>query len=215
MTNDAWFGDTTEPWIHLALAKLRAVEHRRYLVRAPTAASGRSSTRWAALRCTAAIFREEASSARRTSCAARRSTRSRRRALVPRLRRDLRDGLLQAQAAGCGYPRLRRPGGPQLFSHHALTYVPLLLSLTRARVGARLLRLPRWATTPPKHGAAHAEPHRAHRPHRHPHPPAARRPLRLGQARAGEPACFRRGISMRGGMMLTAAAGPISNLISR
>jgi apolipoprotein N-acyltransferase len=29
LTNDAWFGDTTEPWIHLALAKLRAVEHRR------------------------------------------------------------------------------------------------------------------------------------------------------------------------------------------
>jgi apolipoprotein N-acyltransferase len=34
ITNDAWFGDTTEPWIHLALAKLRAVEHRRFLVRA-------------------------------------------------------------------------------------------------------------------------------------------------------------------------------------
>ena len=34
LTNDTWFGDTTEPWIHLALAKLRAVEHRRYLVRA-------------------------------------------------------------------------------------------------------------------------------------------------------------------------------------
>jgi apolipoprotein N-acyltransferase len=34
MTNDAWFGDTNEPWIHLALAKFRAVEHRRYLVRA-------------------------------------------------------------------------------------------------------------------------------------------------------------------------------------
>lgn len=33
MTNDAWFGDTTEPWIHLALSKLRAVEHRRFLVR--------------------------------------------------------------------------------------------------------------------------------------------------------------------------------------
>ena len=33
LTNDAWFGDTTEPWIHLSLAKLRAVEHRRYFVR--------------------------------------------------------------------------------------------------------------------------------------------------------------------------------------
>jgi apolipoprotein N-acyltransferase len=34
MTNDAWFGDTNEPWIHLDLAKFRAIEHRRYLVRA-------------------------------------------------------------------------------------------------------------------------------------------------------------------------------------
>jgi apolipoprotein N-acyltransferase len=33
LTNDGWFGDTTAPWIHLALAKLRAVEHRRYLLR--------------------------------------------------------------------------------------------------------------------------------------------------------------------------------------
>jgi apolipoprotein N-acyltransferase len=33
LTNDAWFGDTTEPWIHLALAQMRAVEHRRYLIR--------------------------------------------------------------------------------------------------------------------------------------------------------------------------------------
>jgi len=33
MTNDAWFGNTTEPWEHLALAQLRAVEHHRYLVR--------------------------------------------------------------------------------------------------------------------------------------------------------------------------------------
>jgi apolipoprotein N-acyltransferase len=33
LTNDAWFGDTTEPWIHLALAQLRAVEHRRFFVR--------------------------------------------------------------------------------------------------------------------------------------------------------------------------------------
>jgi apolipoprotein N-acyltransferase len=34
MTNDAWFGDTNEPHIHLALAALRSVEHRRYLIRA-------------------------------------------------------------------------------------------------------------------------------------------------------------------------------------
>jgi apolipoprotein N-acyltransferase len=34
ITNDAWFGDTQEPWIHLALAKFRAVEHHRFLVRA-------------------------------------------------------------------------------------------------------------------------------------------------------------------------------------
>jgi apolipoprotein N-acyltransferase len=34
LSNDAWFGDSQEPWIHLAMAKFRAVEHRRYLVRA-------------------------------------------------------------------------------------------------------------------------------------------------------------------------------------
>lgn len=34
MTNDAWFGDTNAPWLHLALAKFRAVEHHRYLLRA-------------------------------------------------------------------------------------------------------------------------------------------------------------------------------------
>jgi apolipoprotein N-acyltransferase len=34
ITNDAWFGDTHEPHVHLVLAKFRAVEHHRYLVRA-------------------------------------------------------------------------------------------------------------------------------------------------------------------------------------
>ncbi len=33
LTNDAWFGDTTQPWIHLALSKMRAVEQRRFFVR--------------------------------------------------------------------------------------------------------------------------------------------------------------------------------------
>lgn len=33
VTNDSWYGDTTEPPIHLALAKFRSVEHRRALVR--------------------------------------------------------------------------------------------------------------------------------------------------------------------------------------
>jgi apolipoprotein N-acyltransferase len=33
ITNDAWFGDTHEPWIHLALAQFRSIETRRALVR--------------------------------------------------------------------------------------------------------------------------------------------------------------------------------------
>ncbi len=33
LTNDAWFGDSREPLIHLAMAGYRAVEHRRFLVR--------------------------------------------------------------------------------------------------------------------------------------------------------------------------------------
>jgi apolipoprotein N-acyltransferase len=34
LANDARFGDSQEPWLHFALARLRAVEQRRYLVRA-------------------------------------------------------------------------------------------------------------------------------------------------------------------------------------
>ncbi|HEX5065795.1 MAG TPA: apolipoprotein N-acyltransferase [Myxococcota bacterium] len=34
LANDAWFGDSQEPRLHDAMARLRAVEHRRYFVRA-------------------------------------------------------------------------------------------------------------------------------------------------------------------------------------
>ncbi len=33
LTIDTWFGNTMEPWSHLALAEIRAIEHRRFLVR--------------------------------------------------------------------------------------------------------------------------------------------------------------------------------------
>lgn len=33
LANDSWFGETQEPWIHLSMARLRAIEHRRWLVR--------------------------------------------------------------------------------------------------------------------------------------------------------------------------------------
>ena len=34
LTNDAWFGDTSEPWLHQSVARMRSVETRRDLVRA-------------------------------------------------------------------------------------------------------------------------------------------------------------------------------------
>jgi len=34
VANDAWFGYSQEPWIHLALARLRAIEHGLWVVRA-------------------------------------------------------------------------------------------------------------------------------------------------------------------------------------
>ena len=34
LTNDGWFGDSQGAWIHLRMAQLRAIEHRRYLLRA-------------------------------------------------------------------------------------------------------------------------------------------------------------------------------------
>ena len=34
VTNDAWFGDTSEPWLHQSMARMRSIETRRDLVRA-------------------------------------------------------------------------------------------------------------------------------------------------------------------------------------
>ena len=34
LSNDAWFGDSQEPWIHLAVARMRAIEQHRFVVRA-------------------------------------------------------------------------------------------------------------------------------------------------------------------------------------
>jgi apolipoprotein N-acyltransferase len=34
LANDAWFGDSHEPRIHLAVARMRAIEHHRFVVRA-------------------------------------------------------------------------------------------------------------------------------------------------------------------------------------
>ncbi|HEB89028.1 MAG TPA: apolipoprotein N-acyltransferase [Deltaproteobacteria bacterium] len=34
LANDAWFGDSSEPWLHLRSARLRSIEHRLFMVRA-------------------------------------------------------------------------------------------------------------------------------------------------------------------------------------
>ncbi|MDP9150190.1 MAG: apolipoprotein N-acyltransferase [Myxococcota bacterium] len=63
MTNDAWFGDTSEPWEHLALAQFRAVEHHRYLVRATNSGVSAIVDPVGRIVARSGTFREEAISA--------------------------------------------------------------------------------------------------------------------------------------------------------
>ncbi|MDP9036338.1 MAG: apolipoprotein N-acyltransferase [Myxococcota bacterium] len=63
MTNDAWFGDTSEPWEHLALAQIRAVEHHRYLVRATNSGVSAIVDPVGRIVARSGTFREEAISA--------------------------------------------------------------------------------------------------------------------------------------------------------
>jgi apolipoprotein N-acyltransferase len=63
MTNDAWFGDTSEPWEHLALAKLRAIEHRRFLVRSTNSGVSAVVDPVGRVIAQTGTFREEATSA--------------------------------------------------------------------------------------------------------------------------------------------------------
>jgi apolipoprotein N-acyltransferase len=37
LASDGWFGSTHVPWLHMALARLRAIEHRRFLLRSTDA----------------------------------------------------------------------------------------------------------------------------------------------------------------------------------
>jgi apolipoprotein N-acyltransferase len=62
LTNDAWYGDTAAPYQHLAMARWRAVENRRYLLRAANsgitaivAPSGRLQAETGILRAGAAV----------------------------------------------------------------------------------------------------------------------------------------------------------------
>jgi apolipoprotein N-acyltransferase len=64
MTNDAWFGDTAEPWEHLALAKFRAIEHRRFFVRGTNSGVSAVIDPVGRVLAKSGTFREEAISAK-------------------------------------------------------------------------------------------------------------------------------------------------------
>ena len=60
MTIDTWFGDTIAPYEHLGLAQLRAVEHRRYLVRATNSGASAIVDATGQVTTHGGLFKEEA-----------------------------------------------------------------------------------------------------------------------------------------------------------